>query len=147
MLPPYEPATGNLPPGIHEVSWSEFVARYGYTSHRLNLLAGLKTALDALRVAGCRRAYVDGSFVTAKEAPGDFDGCWEAAGVDGSLLDPVLLTFASRRAAQKAKYLGELFPAYAVADPFGTAYLDFFQRDRVTGGAKGIVAIDLGALP
>jgi len=50
-------------------------------------------ALRLLREAGCGRAYVDGSFVTAKEVPGDFDGCWEAEGVDFDLLDPRLLTF------------------------------------------------------
>ena len=44
-------------------------------------------------MAGCRRAYVDGSFVTAKEVPGDFDGCWEAEDVDPDALDPVLLDF------------------------------------------------------
>jgi ribosome-binding protein aMBF1 (putative translation factor) len=63
------------------------VARFGHTPRRLALLSGLKAGLDALRAAGCRRAYLDGSFVTAKEAhfgtpPGDFDACWETAGVD-----------------------------------------------------------------
>ena len=43
--------------------------------------------------------------------PGDFDGCWEEAGIDFDLLDPVLLTFDPGRASQKAKYGGELFPA------------------------------------
>ena len=147
MIPHVDPVTGNLPPGVHETSWDEFVARYGYTPHRLALLAGLKAALDALRIAGCRRVYIDGSFVSAKQVPGDFDGCWEVAGVDPSLLDPVLLTFDNRRAAQKAKYGGELFLAEAVADPFGTRFLDFFQRDKYTGEPKGIVAIDLGTLP
>lgn len=74
MMPPFD-ATGNLPPGIHEATWEEFVARYGATSRRLTLLAGLKAALDALRTAGCQRAYIDGSFVTNKAIPGDFDGC------------------------------------------------------------------------
>src|SRR5919109_4373198 len=101
MIPPFEPSTGLLPAGVHEATWEELVARFGWTPHRLALLAGLKAALDALRVAGCRRVYIDGSFVTAKEAPGDFDGCWEMPGVDPDLLDPVLLTFDNRRAAQK----------------------------------------------
>ncbi len=62
------------------------------------------------------------------------------------LLDPVLLDFSNQRAAQKAKYGGELFPAEAAAEPGGMRFVDYFQRDRVTGAAKGIVAIDLGAL-
>ena len=103
MIPEFDPGTGNLPPGVHEATWDELLARYGYTPHRLALLAGLKAALDALRIAGCRRVYIDGSFVSAKQTPGDFDGCWEVTGVDPNLLDPVLLNFENRRAAQKAK--------------------------------------------
>jgi hypothetical protein len=147
MIPPFEPPTGLLPAGVHEATWEEFVARFGWTSYRLTLLAGLKAALDALRAAGCRRAYVDGSFVTAKETPGDFDGCWEVDGVDLARLDPVLKTFANLRAAQKRKYGGELFPADAPADLAGTNFLHFFQRDKRSGAAKGIVAIELGGLP
>lgn len=102
--------------------------------------------MESLRDAGCRRAYIDGSFVTAKERPGDFDGCWEAAGVDPDLLDPVLLTFSNARAEQKARFGGELFPAEASADPHGTRFLEFFQQDKFTGELKGIVSIDLREL-
>lgn len=147
MIPPLQPTTGNLPPGVHEATWGELVARYGSTPHRLALLSGLKAALDALRAAGCRRAYIDGSFVTAKERPADFDACWEVDGVDLTQLDPVLMTFAQRRAAQKQKYGGELFPADWPADAHGTSFLLFFQRDRATRRPKGIIAIDLGELP
>jgi hypothetical protein len=147
VIPPFNAASGHLPPGVHEADWGEFVARYGATSHRLALLAGLKAAIDALRAAGCRRVYVDGSFVTAKAAPADFDACWEAEGVDLARLDPVLMTFANRRAAQKRQYGGELFPADWPADAAGTNFLRFFQRDRDSGQAKGIVAIDLEGLP
>ena len=145
MIPAFD-ASGNLPPGVHEAAWGEFVARFGTNAGRLVLLAGLKAALDALRAAGCRRAYVDGSFVTAKDDPGDFDACWEPAGVDPDRLDPVLLTFADGRRAQKAKYGGELFQANTPADLARTTFLAFFQRDR-RGMPKGIVALDLGALP
>jgi hypothetical protein len=147
VIPPFDPATGNLPPGVHEATWDELLVRYGYTPHRLTLLAGLKAALDALRAAGCERAYVDGSFVTAKTVPGDFDACWETTGVQGALLDPVLLTFANQRAAQKAKFGGELFPAGAVADTVGTRFVDFVQVDKATGSVKGIIAIGLRGLP
>jgi hypothetical protein len=122
------------------------VARFGATPRRLGLLAGLKAALDALRAAGCRRAYIDGSFVSAKPDPGDFDGCWDTDGVDPGGLDPVLRTFDRGRRAQKARYGGELFFARAPADPAGTRFIDFFQRDR-DGRPKGVVALDPGALP
>lgn len=123
------------------------MARYGDTPRRLLLLAGLKEALDALQAAGCHRAYVDGSFVTSKEASEDFDACWDVDNVDPDLLDPVLLTFDNSRAPQKAKYRGELFPANAVADRSGTRYIHFLQRDKKTLDAKGIIALNLGDLP
>lgn len=123
------------------------MSRFGWTPHRQVLLAGLRTALDALRNAGCQRAYVDGSFVTAKRTPQDFDGCWDVEGVDLALLDPTLMTFANQREEQKRMYGGELFPSEARASPDGTNFLQLFQRDRFTGAAKGIVMIDLRELP
>ena len=84
--------------------------------------------------------------MTSKEVPNDFDACWEEAGVDPVSLDPVLLTFDPGRATQKAKYMGELFPASVRADAEGTSFLEFFQTDKETGNPKGIVAIDLGDL-
>ena len=72
--------------------------------------------MESLRRAGCRIFYIDGSFVTSKESPNDFDACWEEAGVEPELLDPVLLRFDAGRAEQKARYLGELFPASIGSD-------------------------------
>jgi uncharacterized protein DUF6932 len=146
MIPDIDPTTGNLPPGVHEGTWSEIVGAFGSTPWRQHLLSGLRACLEALKAAGCTRAYVDGSFVTAKEEPGDFDGCWELAGVDLDRLDEVLLDFTDRRAAQKAKYHGEMFVAHLPASPAGTQFLDFFQHDKHTGQRKGIVTIDLRAL-
>ena len=100
-----------------------------------------------MRRAGCQTVYLDGSFVTDKPVPGDYDGCWEETGVDPSVLDPILLTFDSGRATQKAKYGGELFLASTIADPQGRRFLDFFQIDKDTGAPKGILALDLGGLP
>jgi hypothetical protein len=102
---------------------------------------------NACATPSCRRAYLDGSFVTARDEPGDFDACWEIAGVDADLLDPVLLDFSNARAAQKERFGGELFPAEAVAVPDGTRFLDYFQRDKLTGDAKGIIAVDLKDMP
>lgn len=45
----------------------------------------------------------------------------------------------------KSKYLGELFPASAIAAP-GVPYSVFFLKDRY-GIPKGIVSIDLRSLP
>jgi hypothetical protein len=67
--------------------------------------------------------------------------------VDPAAIDPVLLDFRHPRAAQKAKYGGELFVADSPATPHGARFLDFFQVDKTTGQPKGIVALELGALP
>jgi Family of unknown function (DUF6932) len=64
---------GSLPPGIHHATWTEIVTRYATTTHRRYLLDGLLDALRSLATAGCRVAYLDGSFVTAKEHPRDFE--------------------------------------------------------------------------
>ena len=143
MLPPFE-SNGLLPPGIHPVdTWQEFVSFFGSTPRRQWLLNGMKSALIALRKARCRFVYVDGSFVTAKEEPGDFDICWDSTGVDPQLLDPILLKFDDGRQAQKAKFGGELFLARSTASVSGKTYLEFFQIDKTTGGPKGIVVLDL----
>ncbi len=146
MIPEFD-VDGNLPPGIHPAGWDEIVTRYATNTRRRELLDGLLDALRSLKRAGCRTAFLDGSFVTVKDLPGDFDACWEIAGVDAGRLDRELLDFSNRRATQKARYGGELFPAETAAEPAGTTLLDYFQRDRDSGRPKGIIAIDLGALP
>jgi hypothetical protein len=138
---------GLLPPGIHLAEWDDVYATFGTTPHRRRLLDGFRRAINALKNAGCKRVYLDGSFVTSKVSPGDFDGCWDDANVDFSLLDPILLTFSNGRAAQKIKFGGELFPAGSIADPtLGSLFIDFFQIHKDTGATKGIIAIDLERL-
>lgn len=141
-LPPFT-QEGLLPAGIHKATWSEVVKRFGSTAHRRRLLEGLKAALKSLRASGCLKVYLDGSFVTAKLLPNDFDGCWDIEGVDPESLDPVWLTFDSGRAAQKAKFLGELFPGEFDEEATGLTFLEFFQIDKQTGTSKGIVVLDL----
>ena len=146
MIPDFEPS-GLLAPGIHLAAWAEIVERFGYNPQRESLLGALRRALDALRTAGCVAAYLDGSFVTAKKVPGDYDMCWSLQGVDPTRLDPVLLNFDNHRQAMKAKYQGDLFPAEIPEGNSGKVFLDFFQTDKDTGAAKGVVLIDLRRFP
>lgn len=145
MIPAFD-VDGNLPIGIHLVRWDQFSATFGSSPQRIRLLSGLEAAIVSLRDAGCKRLYVDGSFVTTKVVPNDYDVAWEPAGVDLQrlkLIEPVFFDFRNFRAAQKAKYFGEFFPSSAAADPVGNTFLEFFQIDKNTGSAKGIVALDL----
>jgi uncharacterized protein DUF6932 len=140
-------ANGNLPPGIHRATLEELAGRFGGNDHRGRLLEGLRAALVLLKAADCRTVYVNGSFVTAKEMPGDFDACWDVTDVDEELVAPIFFDFSRRRAAQKARFHGEFFPAQLPEGMSGLTFLDFFQTERETGRPKGIVALDLGDLP
>lgn len=132
---------GNLPPGVHWATWKELKARFATNSVRTAQLEGLMRAARNLKDAGCRQILVDGSFVTSKDLPGDFDAVWDPTGVDGALLDPILL-LAAGRTAQKAKYGGDLFPEVSESSS-GLLFSEFFQLDKQTGSPKGIVAVDL----
>ena len=131
-----------LPPGTHDATLDEVRKRFATNDHRKRLFDGFARAAEVLRVARCRTVYLDGSFVTAKPHPRDFDACWDDAGVNAGKLDSVLLDFSDKRRAQKQKYHGELFPAGATAAP-GSVFIDFFQTDRHTGKSKGIIRIRL----
>ena len=144
MIPEVDQVTGYLPPGVHRATWVEVVERWNLNSHRSRLLVGLWSLCHNLAEAGCRELILDGSFVTSKPIPGDYDAAWETAGVRPELLDPVLLDFGNHRAAMKAKYLGDLFPATA-STPFGVLFRDFFRTDR-NGVEKGVVLIEIGNL-
>lgn len=111
---------------------------------RTRLLAGLRSGLVALDYAGCSLVLLDGSFVTAKERPGDFDACYDLTGMSFDRLDRVFFHFENLRAAQKLRFGGEFFPMDSLAD--GSApFSEFFQIDKETGLPKGIVAITPGS--
>ena len=145
MIPAFD-EEGYLPEGIHTATWSEVERRFASSARRGWLLQGLAAALANLHGAGCRVVYLDGSLVTDKTVPNDYDACWEASGVLPSLLDPVLLDFSEGRTKQKLKYRGELFPSSAVEGALAVSFLEFFQRRQDTGGRKGIIRIELDTL-
>ena len=105
-----------LPPGVHAADMTEVKKHFAYNQWRRQLYDGLQKACVSLVAAGCRSLYLDGSFVSEKPKPGDFDACWEPDGVDLRLLDPVFLDFTKFHANQKLKFGGEFFPATTKAD-------------------------------
>src|SRR5713101_8457068 len=140
MIPAFR-GDGNLPPGRHSGSWAEILKRFGVDPHRQRLLQGLLRMLNKLKDAGCATAYLDGSFVTQKTIPSDFDGAWDTVGVDLQKLltdEPLLFDFSNRRAGQKLKYFGEMFPADLIESDTGKTFLEFFETDKQTGTQKGI---------
>jgi hypothetical protein len=142
MIPPFDTNTGRLPEGIHEASWDEIVQRFGWNQRRRRLLEGLAEAIELLAQAGCRRLWLNGSFVTAKDEPGDFDACWDIESVDLDAIHPVLLDLSSGRAEQKRRFGGELFPNI-IESGSGLVLTEFFQND-LDVGRNGIVVIEIG---
>lgn len=143
VIPEFD-ENGNLPPGVHFCEWEEFVERFGTNTLRLRLLRGLQMAMEQLKAAGCQTIYINGSFVTIKADPGDFDACWDREEVDIDYLRiyaPKLLNHYDR-AGQKAKYRGEIFPSDQPIGNYGMNSFELFQRDRKQN-KKGIIAIDL----
>lgn len=140
MIPPFSPE-GNLPPGIHEATWQEIQERFGWNTERQRMLEGLRKALLILKEAGCQTAYINGSFVTTKDIPNDFDVYWSPYSVDFAKLkglEPSFLTASQGgRKQQKATYGGEFF--------FSKGMLKLFQETREKT-AKGIIALDLRRL-
>jgi hypothetical protein len=131
-----------LPPGIHSATIIELEEFFITNDKRKKLFSGFKKAVVAFLECGCKAVFLDGSFVTSKKIPNDYDVCWDMDGIDESKLDPVFLDFSEKRKRQQIKYYGEFFPIHFFAA--GTIFFyDFFQIDRHTGGKKGMIKIDL----
>lgn len=151
MIPDLIPAAGSpwplLPPGVHPASLDEVSVRFATNPWRRSLFDGLVDASNLLRNAGCPTIYLDGSYISGKPKPGDFDACWDPTGVDPTKLDPVFLDFTNGRASQKAAFKGEFFPSSMTCADVGRTFVEFFQQDRFTGNQKGIISILLQTDP
>lgn len=142
MIPGFN-KDGLLPKGIHEASWIEFYERFEGNIKRKRLLAKIKEVAIILKSVGCINFYIDGSFVTNRQRPGDFDACWDKEGVDLKKLnkDAPLLRHAPNAFLGehcKSVYNGDVFSVdRLVADPESEerppetiSFLEFFQIDN-----------------
>jgi hypothetical protein len=136
-----------LPPGVHNAGLDDVETTFATNKWRRDLFAGLVDASGRLRSAGCPTIYLDGSYVTGKPRPNDFDACWDPLGVDRRKLDPVFLDFKNGRAAQKAAFRGEFFPSSMICTDVSQTFVEFFQLDRFTGKKKGIISVSLSTDP
>ena len=135
-----------LPPGVHTATLKEIEKRFSTNDRRRFLFEGLTWGVKALKKAGCIQLFLDGSFVTAKTFPNDYDICWDDTGISRLQLDPVFLDFNHNRKKQKEKYYGEYFPTTFLANG-ARFFLDYFQTDKHTGKAKGIIRLQLSKEP
>lgn len=139
----FDSRSGYLPEGVHGMTLADVERYFAWNARRRFLFSGLSRAIKVLQSAGCRSVILDGSFVTAKEEPGDWDAAFDPVGVIPGRLDPILLKHYDGRRAMRAKYLGDIFPWTALASSAtGSIYRQFFQKDR-DGIPKGVIEIKL----
>lgn len=130
-----------LPPGIHLTTMDDILMRFATNDSRKRQFDGLIQALNNLFYAGSPQIFLDGSYVTSKPIPADYEVCWDIRFVRSELLDLVFFDLTNNRQKQKEKYGGEFFPAQLTEGMSGKPFLEFFQTDKHTGAAKGILKL------
>jgi hypothetical protein len=139
MIPPFD-ENGYLPPGIHSANLKEIEKRFAYTPVRKRLFAGFVRLAKALKTAGCTTLYLNGSYITEKADPRDYDAVWEPDEV-GNKIDKVLRD--GTIVEIKRKYLGDIFCRMPII--LARDHLEYFRTDR-DGRVKGIIKMDLRQL-
>ena len=132
-----------LPPKVHILTFAQVDSIFGINFLRKKLLNGFKSGCEQLEQAGCKMVYLDGSIVTDKLYPNDFDACWDRQGMDLNSLykiNPVFFDFDNLRQNQKSQFHGEFFPADLTVGNTGMTILEYFKKTRLNK-SKGIVSI------
>ena len=143
MIPEFD-RLGNLPLEIHDATILEIEIRFGGRGQRRRVFEDLVVWLGHMKAAGCRTVYVNGSFVTAKEFPNDFDTCFDPTGVDRAKLDPVLLERSDAAIDLiRARYGGDIRVDREMPPGSISPYLRLFMRDGRARVENGIVRLDL----
>jgi len=75
MLPTYYDGM-HLPEGDHLATWDDVIERFSGTDRRRAFCGRLRAILLRAKRCGFLRVYVFGSFVSAKDEPGDVDLLW-----------------------------------------------------------------------
>ena len=145
MIPEFN-AYGELPEGTHDATLDEIEARYAITAHRETLFECFSDWVDHMRSAGCHTFHLDGSYITNKDHPDDYDALWDTRGVDTSLIHPCLLAYPKDRDAIKDRFGGDIFPDHAIPEGSISFYLDRFQREtrEDVPRRKGIIRVRFG---
>jgi hypothetical protein len=75
MLPAYYDGT-YLPVGDHPATWDDVMERFSGSVKRRGFCDRLRAILTRAKVCGFVRVYLFGSFISAKDDPGDVDLLW-----------------------------------------------------------------------
>src|SRR5258708_10175084 len=104
-------------------------------------MKGLELAISELKTVGCRAVYIDGSFVTKKIYPGDFDLCWDEKEVNYEFMNssyPGLTDFGFKMRNMKKRYGGDIFPMTNYTHSRGTCFFCFFLECKQRGEKRKI---------
>jgi hypothetical protein len=149
LIPPFDPATGGLPPGDHRATLREIAKRLGFTPRRKWLLKGLSAAVEAFWAADIQEIYIDGSFCTEKPDPGDIDGYWvEPDSEVYERIDPYWIDFTPVLAQPVRKWNWrmwvdhgvEFFIHPAMQATAEEGFPEFFRHD-CEGRARGVIRV------
>jgi hypothetical protein len=99
-------SNGSLPPGIHTATLVEVETKFAYNTKRKELFTGLARVITILREAKCWEIHLDGSYITTKEEPTDYDLCFEPTGLEKT---EELFALLSQKEGRKTEYLGDIF--------------------------------------
>ncbi len=133
---------GVLPPGVHDATVGEVRRRFGTgTQARRQLMKGLSAVIARARRARARDLYLNGSFVTSKKEPVDWDAVLVfPVGCNTGSADAIVLADRDRI---RRDYDGDLFTVSEddpeLLDHFVST---IFGTDR-HGVPKGLVRIHL----
>lgn len=127
---------------IETCTEAEFVRWFGWNAHRQGLLQRFRQWIRLARAVGARRLLLDGSFVTAKDEPGD---------VDAVVLLPEDFRDQLRDDSSEAGKLRDMFLAREPKELFAAEdeedwweWFEFFSRTREANGRrKGLIEVTL----
>lgn len=147
-LPPFR-SDNWLPEGHHSTDWDEIITVFGGEpgSKRAQVLANLlewRDRVRARRLAGY--LILDGSFISAKPEPGDFDTIFVMDdGMETLLAQDVEAALLVNYVYCKERGWGDIFmfSETAVRKFPLICRLDGFDHDKVTKQPKGVVEVRL----
>jgi len=121
---------------------AEITLCFGWNENRRKLLARIRNWIELARAVKARRLLLDGSFVTAKEHPGD---------VDAVVLLPVDFRLQLQAGNSEALELAKVFLSREPKELFAAEdeedwweWFEFFSRTRErTGRRKGLIEVTL----
>ncbi|MCD8041429.1 MAG: hypothetical protein LUH10_00035 [Tannerellaceae bacterium] len=137
---------GHLPEGIYEATLQEVMERLEFSNKRKRLLKGLLELIDLCRMIGVNVLYLDGSFVSTKIQPGDYDACYD---IEGEAKEAILARIPetlldANSETQKAYFHGEIHYAHMMCGfPEKMPVLEWFQQCKNSEVRKGIIKIKL----